>query len=107
MKLTIGRSFLLGAVLGEFFAIVVGVILLLPFPFSHALHIDLITIGAWLCPFYVLMFMTLVHSIGAVVAISLIGNAMLFGGIGVLVRFVCKLLQIVLARRVRPGFHHG
>ncbi len=102
MKLTVGRSFLFGAVLGEFFAIVVGVILLLPFPFSHGLHIDLITIGAWLCPFYMLMFMTVVHSIGAVVAISLIGNAILFGLIGVLVRLVCKLVQIGLARAGGP-----
>ena len=102
MKLTVGRSFLFGAVLGEFFAIVVGVILLLPFPFSHGLHIDLITIGAWLCPFYMLMFMTVVHSIGAVVAISLIGNAILFRLIGVLVRLVCKLVQIGLARAGGP-----
>lgn len=107
MKLTVGRSFLFGAVLGEFFAIVVGVILLLPFPFSHGLHIDLVTVGFWLCPFYMLMFMSLVHSTGAVVAISLVGNAILCGGIGLLVRLVYKLVQMGLGWRNHPGFHHG
>jgi len=91
LKLTLGKSFLLGAAVGDLLAIIVGIILLLPFPFSHGLHIDLITIGAWLCPFYMLMFMTVVHSMGAVIAISFVGNAVLYGCIGMLIRLVRRL----------------
>jgi|HubBroStandDraft_6_1064221.scaffolds.fasta_scaffold195199_2 hypothetical protein len=106
MKLTIRKTFLLGAVVGDILAIVVGIILLLPFPFSHGLHLELITIGAWLCPFYMLMFMTVVHSMGAVIAISLVGNAVLYGGIAVLVRLVCLLLRIGVGSTDGPGLRH-
>ncbi|HXN63736.1 MAG TPA: hypothetical protein VN862_00270 [Candidatus Acidoferrales bacterium] len=92
------KSFLWGAVLGDFLALIVGIVLLLPFPFSHSLHVHLVTAGFWLCPFYVLMFMSLVHSTGAVVAISLVGNAILYGVIGALVRTVYKKSRRLLAR---------
>lgn len=107
MKLTTGRAFVLGAAVGDFFAVAVGTILLLPFPFSHSWHIKLVTIGFWLCPFYVLMFMNFVHSMGAVVAISLAANAILFGGIGVLARLACKLVQLCRIERDGPGRRHG
>ena len=93
MRLTFRKSFLLGAAVGDLLAIVVGAILLLPFPFSHGLHIELVTVGFWLCPFYMLMFMTVVHSVGAVVAVSLVGNGVLYGCIAMLVRLVCKLFR--------------
>jgi hypothetical protein len=93
MKLTISRSFLLGAALGELLAAMVGVVLLLPFPFSHDLHIHLVTLGFWLCPFYMLMFMSVVQSMTAVVAIALVGNGLLYGGVGVFARFIYWLYR--------------
>ncbi len=107
MKLTFGKSFLVGAVVGDLMAIVVGIILLLPFPFSHGLHLDLITIGAWLCPFYMLMFMTVVHSMSAVIIICLVGNGVLYGSIAMLVRLVYKLFRVGGVARDSPRPHHG
>jgi hypothetical protein len=107
MKLTLRESFLLGAAVGDLLAIIVGVILLLPFPFSHSLHMKLVTLGFWLCPFYLLMFMTVVHSIGAVVAVSLVGNGVLYGCIAMLVRLICKLFRVGGVARDSPRLHHG
>ena len=98
---------LAGAVVGDFVAAVFGIFLFFPFPFSHDLHLYLITIGFWVCPFYILMYMTLVHSIGAVVAIGFVGNALLYGGIAVLIRLVCKLFRVGGAAPDNPRFHHG
>lgn len=89
---TVRRAFILGALTGELTAAVVGVLLLLPFPFSHSAHLSLVTIGFWFCPFYMLMFMSLVHSMGAVVAISFVGNGVVYGTIGVVVRYACRCL---------------
>lgn len=101
MKLTLGKSFLLGALAGDVLAVIVGIISLLPFPFSHGLHIDLITIGFWLCPFYLLMFIPVVHSVGAAIAVSLVGNGVLYGCIAVLLRLVCNFLRVGVASQ--PG----
>jgi hypothetical protein len=101
MTLTIRRTFILGSMIGDLLAIGVGIVLLLPFPFSHGLHLRLITIGAWLCPFYVLMFMSVVHSISAVVMISLVGNAALYGGLAVLVRVVYRFYWACWSRLAR------
>ena len=107
MKLTLRRSFLVGLCLGEFLAILVGVILLLPFPFSHDLHVELVTIGFWLCPFYLLIFMNLVHSLGAVVAISLVGNPILFGIVGAVLWLFWRLVRIGPSRQVHVGLRSG
>jgi hypothetical protein len=107
MKLTLKKTFLLGALIGDLLAIIVGVILLLPFPFSHGLHIKLVTLGFWLSPFYLLMFMTVVHSVGAVVAVSLIGNGVLYGCIAMLLRLVCKVFRVGEVSRDSPRLHNG
>jgi hypothetical protein len=93
VRRTLGSSFLLGAGAGALVAVIVGVILLLPFPFSHEAHIRLVTAGFWLCPFYLLMFMSVVHTAGAVVAVSLVGNAALYGIAAACVHSVWRLLR--------------
>lgn len=86
MQSTLSRSFLVGAAIGALIALLVGAIWLLPFPFSRESHIKLVTIGAWLCPFYMLMFMSIVHTMSAVIAISVLGNAIVYGSIAAVAR---------------------
>ena len=93
MKLTLRGAFLVGVLAGDVVAAISGVIWLLPFPFSHELHVELITVGAWLCPFYLLMFMSVVHGMAAVVAIAFAGNGLLYGSIAVFARLVYGLYR--------------
>ena len=90
--MSIKKAFLCGALVGTSLA---GFLLLViwtrPFPGA---------VNAWLekatfkfCPFYMLIFMNLIRSTTEVVVATLLGNAVLYGVLGILIILVYRLIR--------------
>src|SRR5713226_7798456 len=99
--MSIKKAFLLGALSGVVLAsFLLLAIWIRPFP---------VAVNSWLeratfrfCPFYVLIFMNVLHAMWEVVVATIFGNAVLYGLLGVLLALTYKLIRWSTAGSVPP-----
>jgi hypothetical protein len=90
--MSVKKAFSYGALAGSGLAIL---LLLLTWirPFSLALNGALEKATFWLCPFYVLMFMNIFRTNSEVILATILGNAILYGLLGVLLSLAFRLIR--------------
>lgn len=97
-KMTIRKAFLFGASLGGALAL----FFLLNYwvrPFPMVVNDWLDSALLEVCPFYALGFSNALHSWARLIAIALVGNAILYGVFGVLILLLYRLLR----RAIQPS----
>lgn len=101
--MSIRRAIVAGALTG--LAVAIFLSLMVQFrPFSSLVPWDQLTLA--LCPFYLVAFMNVVHTMSGVIAIAIIGNVFIYGAIAGLVVAGLRAIRLLAGRTVRRR-HQG
>lgn len=88
------RAFVCGVIAGGSLAIILLLLVRIrPFPVEVNAWIEWLTFK--ICPFYLLGFTSWIPTASGVVVVTVLGNAVVYGAVGTLLLFVCRLVRRV------------